>query len=407
MDNQKFMQNRQGCLKKQKLLITASTFPRYENDTEPRFILDYAKEMSEYYDVTVLVPAAPGAKTKEVLEGVPVERFHYFPIHKYETLCYPGAIVPRIKEKKIRIFLVLPLFLSLYFRVKKDIGRYDIVHAHWLIPQGIIQSFIKDKPYFVTGHGGDVTSLNTRLLKLLKRKCIKNAKAVTVVSSELKERVEKLCPNYKAEIIPMGCDVELFSADNRVDNFFSQGDKKVVLFVGRLAEKKGVTYLIEAMRQVQGAVLIIVGKGDREEELRRQAKGLEDKVLFVGSRTHEELSVIYASADILVAPSITAKDGDKEGFPLTIIEAMASGLPVIASRTGGVTDGLIDEVNGLLVEEKDAAQIAVLINRLLQDGELRKTLAKNARETAQKYSYKNIAARYHKLIEDKLRGQAD
>lgn len=407
MDNQDFMQNRRENVKKRKLLITASTFPRWENDTEPRFILDYAKEMLKYYDVTVLVPASPGAKQKEVLEGVSVERFHYFPIHKFETLCYPGAIVPRIKEKKIRMFLVLPLFLALYFRVKKDIGRYDIVHAHWLIPQGIIQSFIKNKPYLVTGHGGDVTSLNLGVLKSLKRKCLKDAKAVTVVSSELKARVEELCPNDRTEVIPMGCDIELFSADKRIDNFFKQGDKKVVLFVGRLAEKKGVTYLVEAMKQVQGAVLVIVGKGDREEELRRQAKGLEDKISFIGPRTHEELSVIYASADILVAPSITAKDGDKEGFPLTIIEAMASGLPVIASRTGGVTDGLTDEVNGLLVEEKDVDQIARLINRLIQDGELRKTLAQNAYETAQKYSYKNIASRYFELIENKLGGQTE
>lgn len=91
---------------KPKLLVTASTFPRWEGDTEPRFILDLSKALLEYFDVTVLAPAYPGAKTKEVLEGVKVIRYHYFPIHKWETLCYPGAIVPRIKEKKIRALLV-------------------------------------------------------------------------------------------------------------------------------------------------------------------------------------------------------------------------------------------------------------------------------------------------------------
>lgn len=89
-------------MKKKRLLITGSTFPRYENDTEPRFILDIAKAMKEYADVTVLVPAAPGAADKERLEGVNVIRYHYFPIHSLETLCYPGAIVPRIKQKKTR-----------------------------------------------------------------------------------------------------------------------------------------------------------------------------------------------------------------------------------------------------------------------------------------------------------------
>lgn len=86
--------------KKKKLLVTASTFPRWEGDTEPRFVLDLSSHMTDEFDVTVLVPASPGAKDTEVMDGVKVIRYHYFPIHKWETLCYPGAIVPRIKEKK-------------------------------------------------------------------------------------------------------------------------------------------------------------------------------------------------------------------------------------------------------------------------------------------------------------------
>ena len=399
-------QENHDTLPKRRLLITASTFPRWEKDTEPRFVLDYAKAMGEYYDVTVLVPAFPGAGSKEVLEGVKVERYHYCAIHKYETLCYPGAIVPRIKEKKIRIFLVPLLMGALYFKLKKNMDKFDIVHAHWLVPQGIVQSFIKDKPYIVTGHGGDITSLNFRGMRALKKKCIKAARAVTVVSEALKEKTDELCPGISASIIPMGCDTELFSSENRIENLWGQNDRKVVLFVGRLAEIKGVTYLIEAMEQVQGALLIIAGKGDREEELRGQAEKLGDKVLFIGSRTHEELATVYASADIFVAPSITVKGGGKEGFGLTIIEAMASGVPVIASKTGGITDILSDGFNGLFVEEKDADQIAAQIRHLMEDADLRETLVKNGRDTAQRYSYRNIAARYYELIEKNMGEQA-
>ncbi len=104
-------------MERKKLLVTASTFPRWEGDTEPRFVLDLCRYMTDKYDVTVLVPASPGAKEQEVLEGVKVIRYHYFPIHRWETLCYPGAIVPRIKEKKIRIFLVPCLFMGLYFKI--------------------------------------------------------------------------------------------------------------------------------------------------------------------------------------------------------------------------------------------------------------------------------------------------
>ena len=159
---------------KKKLLVTASTFPRWENDTEPRFILDYCIGMSRYYDVTVLVPVAPGARDAEVLEGISVIRYHYFPIHKWETLCYPGSIVPRIKEKKLRLFLVPFLLLSLYLELRKREKDFDFVHAHWLIPQGILSAFCRT-PFLVTGHGGDVGELNGSVFHMLKNRCLKKA----------------------------------------------------------------------------------------------------------------------------------------------------------------------------------------------------------------------------------------
>ena len=381
-----------------KLLVTGSTFPRWANDTEPRFILDYAKAMTKYYDVTVLVPGAVGAKEEEDLEGVHVIRYHYFPIHKFETLCYPGAIVPRIKQKKIRILLVPFLLLSLHHQLKKRSKEFDVVHAHWLIPQGIMQMSVKDTPYIVTGHGGDVTSLNKGILKSMKLKCLERAKAITVVSDALQDYVKQLYPNQKTSIIPMGCDVSRFSSEHRKENFFGQGDRKVVLFVGRLAEKKGVTYLIDAMKKVDNAVLVIVGKGDLEPGLRQQAKALGDKVVFAGPKTHDELPEIYASADVFVAPSVTAADGDKEGFGLVILEAMASGVPVVASRSGGIVDIVKDEENGLLCDEKDVEKLSVNISRVLEDEALSAKLKTAAGHTVEQYSYDNISKRYNDIL---------
>lgn len=214
---------------KKKLLITASTLPRWEGDTEPRFILDYAKAMQKYYDVTVLAPAAVGAKTHELLEGVQIIRYHYFPIRKWETLCYPGAIVPRIKEKKVRALLVPFLFVSLYIKLLDISKKYDVVHAHWLIPQGIIQSFIKC-PYLVTGHGGDVTSLNRGVIRYLKGKCIEKAFAVTAVSEPFAEEIQRNWPNHKTSIISMGCDTTGFCPEYKKEQYFGQGNRKVALF---------------------------------------------------------------------------------------------------------------------------------------------------------------------------------
>ena len=390
-------------MKKKRLLITGSTFPRYEGDTEPRFILDLAKAMKEYATVTVLVPASPEAADREILEGVDVIRYHYFPIHSLETLCYPGAIVPRIKEKKARVLLVPWLFISLYYNLFKMRKEYDIVHSNWLIPQGIAQSFVST-PYIVTGHGGDVTSLNNGIFRRLKRRCLKKAVGVTAVSEPLMSVLEDIYINKNRAVISMGCDTSFFGKEHYKENLFGQCDKKVILFVGRLAEKKGVTYLIEAMKYINDAILVIAGDGPLKEELTQQAEKMcKEKqcecIKFIGAKTHEQLRSIYASSDIFVMPSITAKDGDKEGFGLVMLEAFASGLPVIASRSGGIVDLVKDSINGCLVEEKDIKGIANKINIVLNNERIYNKLVMAARSTAEQYDYKVIAKKYNDFID--------
>lgn len=388
-------------MEKQKLLVTGSTFPRWANDTEPRFILDYAKAMTEYYDVTVLVPMAPGAEVEEEMEGVKVRRFHYFPIRKWETLCYPGAIVPRIKEKKIRIFLVPFLLLSLKSSLKKWSKTVDIVHAHWIIPQGIMQAGIKGTPYIVTGHGGDVTSLNVPIIKNMKKKCLSRAKATVGVSGYICEKMKEIYEDAEPTMISMGCDLSKFSPDNKRDGVFDKKEKNI-LFVGRLAEKKGVTYLIEAMKKVDGK-LFIVGKGPLEESLKEQAKEQGDKIVFLGPKSHEELPELLASADLFVAPSVVAKDGDQEGLPVSIMEAMASGIPVVSGISGGTKDIVIDGINGFFLDATNVEQLADRVNTILKDKELSDRMREEAYKTAENYSYKSIAKKHYELIQKKVK----
>ena len=385
---------------RKKLLVTGSTFPRWKGDTEPRFVLDMASALTEYYDVTVLVPAAPNARSEEVMEGVKVKRYHYFPIHKLETLCYPGAIVPRVKEKKARALLIPFLFFSLWINLIRECKKVDVVHAHWLIPQGIVQSFIK-KPYIVTGHGGDVTSLNSGIFKLLKKRCLKKAMRVTVVSEYLKSQVLNIADIDDVEIISMGCRVSNFGPQYRVENRFGQMNKKVVLFVGRLAEKKGVKYLIEAMDGVD-AKLVIAGDGPLRSELEAQAASLNIDVEFLGAKTHDELKEIYASADLFVAPSVKGKDGDIEGLGLVNLEAMSSGLVVIGSRSGGIVEIIEDGVTGFLVDEKDPVRLRSAIQKVLADDELADRIRNNSMEFVKQYDYAVLAKRYHDCIEKGL-----
>ncbi len=386
---------------KKRVLVTASTFPRWEGDTEPRFVLDLSTYMTEGFSITVLVPAAPGAKDREVMDGVNVIRYHYFPVHRWETLCYPGAIVPRIREKKIRVLLVPFLLISLWWHLLRLLPEYDMVHAHWLIPQGIVQSIFK-KPYIVTGHGGDVTSLNKGIFRGLKIRCVRKAKHVTVVSEYLKRQVQELAPEINPSVISMGVDTKRFGRQFRAANYFGQGSKKVVLFVGRLAEKKGVQYLMDAMKGMD-ALLAIVGDGPLRDELKVKAEEIPDKVIFLGPKTHDELGKIYASADVFAAPSVTAKDGDQEGFGLVMLEAMASGLPIVASDSGGISQLIRNEINGLLCEEKNVNQLRENIVRILNDRELYLKLCENARKVLDVYGYENISRKYARIYKEVVR----
>lgn len=379
---------------KKKLLITGSTFPRYQNDTEPRFILDLAKALNQYADVTVLVPADPHARTEEILENVKVKRYHYFPIHSLETLCYPGAIFSRIKQKKARGLLVPWLFLSLYHQLKKNAKQYDLVLSNWLIPQGIVSSYVPGVPYYLVGHGGDITSLNKGIFRKLKIRCLKKASGVVTVSEPLMQIAKDLYPNQHTAVISMGCDMQMFGERYRQEQYFDQGNRSVILFAGRLVEIKGVQYLIKAMQYIPNALLIVVGDGSQREELERLAKscyGSDDVVRFLGAKTHDELRYIYASSDVFVMPSITLESGQKEGFGLVGLEALASGLPVVASDSGGISSLIKDEYNGFLVEEKDEKAIANRVNMLLRDHTCYQEISMHAKETAKQYDYTVIA----------------
>ena len=109
----------------------------------------------------------------------------------------------------------------------------------------------------MTGHGADVTSLNRGLLKKLKKRCLKNAWGVTAVSRPLMDVLDGIYKNGNQAVISMGCDTSLFGRQYREENYFGQGNQKVLLFVGRLAEKKGVCYAIEALRNVEDAMLVM------------------------------------------------------------------------------------------------------------------------------------------------------
>ena len=181
----------------------------------------------------------------------------------------------------------------------------------------------------------------------------------------------------------MGVDIEHFQA-GLAENTRGKETRNIILFVGRLVEKKGVKYLIEAFSQLpaktqQESVLWIIGDGDERVALERQAKELGlSNIEFWGQVPNDQLPHYYAAASIFVAPSIIDSKGDTEGQGVILLEAMASGIPIISTNVGGIPDVISHNETGLLVQANNSAELSEGILSLLNNKELIKELTRKA-----------------------------
>ncbi|MEZ5503924.1 MAG: glycosyltransferase family 4 protein [Halioglobus sp.] len=392
-----------------KILVLTSTYSRRENDTEPKFVDNLCHYLSLNNEVHVVAPHAPGIPTRESMNGIPVFRFRYC-FENWQTLAYDGGILPSLKQNPLRALLI-PLFLFSECLLTVKLMRehhYDVIHAHWIIPQGLVavlaRAFAPARPaVVVTSHGGDLFALRGALLARLKRWIIARAEQLTVVSSAMKSRaaalrlaeVDHIC------VIPMGMDSrELFCPPA------SAAPRTGLLFIGRLVEKKGVEYLLAAMPQVlqqhPQLRLTIVGDGPLRNSLVQQCAtlGIAGQVRFTGSIANRQVPDYLRAAAITVFPSVVTSSGDQEGTPVAIMEALACACPTIVSDYPGVRDIINEGENGLIVEQKSPASLSRAITTLLEDAQLRERLGNAARESVQRdYDWLVISARFLALFQ--------
>lgn len=403
---------------KKRLLITSSTFPRWTKDTEPPFVFELGKRLVKNFDVFILAPHFQGAKKFEKLENLKIHRFQYFWPEKWQKLCYRGGILPNLKNNKLLIlqapFLIISEFLAVRKIVKKE--RINLIHAHWIIPQGLIAVLYKklfrekDLKIICTTHGGDIFGLQSRLMKRIKQWTLNNVDRLTVVSHAIKGEVKKLGirKTLSIKVVPMGVDYRVFN-QNCYDEKVKEKHNirgSFLLFVGRLVEKKGVKYLIEAMprvvRKYPQTKLLIVGSGPLKKSLENQTKrlNLANNVLFVGGIENNKLPKYYATADIFIGPSVKTKDGDTEGFGVVFVEALLSKTCVISSDLKSISDIVKNEKTGVQIDVKNSDLLAEKIIELIGSREKRERLAKNGHDFVKKnYSWNVIANKYRKVLE--------
>jgi glycosyltransferase involved in cell wall biosynthesis len=278
--------------------------------------------------------------------------------------------------------------ISLSFRSEERKIVRDLSHIHLPNPLATATMNQPHTPYVVTYHC-DIVRYK-KLLKLYEpsmRRFLKGA-AKILVSSEALIETSPVLRDFKEKcvVIPFAVDeTNLALNGSRTvlkDKIIDQHGPKIILFVGRLVRYKGLPYLIEAMKQVDGK-LVIVGTGPESEILKRyvQSESLSDKVKFEGYVKQNDLGAYYHAAKAVALTSLDAS----EAFGVCLIEALACGVPLVTTRlTTGVSSVNVDGVTGLQVPVGDVNAIAAGLNRILDDKSLRETFSENARAHFQK-----------------------
>lgn len=381
-----------------KVCMLTTSFPRWPGDLSGSFIESLSKSLVKRgVGINVVAPGHREAPARESRPGMSITRFRYAIPARLQVVAYGGGIPHKLRTSNLARF-ELPQFIASMFRAALAVAcGCDLVHAHW-IPTGVVASLVSKRlgiPMVLTVHGSDGKFLEGGALKRIgSRFSLTSANRIVTVSDALRFRVLEFEPKVDAVIrtIHNGIELSSFPFVKKVS------DAQRLLWVGRMTEEKGVNHLIRAMKEVvsvyPGASLRLVGDGPLRNDLEALVSelGLGECVEFAGEKPRYELPGMYAWCDMLVMPSLS------EGLPTVLLEAMATGRPVVASRVGGIPELLKHGETGYMVPPERADELASAIIGLLGKPELMEKMGLASRKVVEDtHSWDAIASLTHSV----------
>ncbi|QPJ60981.1 MAG: glycosyltransferase family 4 protein [Candidatus Nitronauta litoralis] len=402
------------------ILLFTSTFPKSADDPlTPRFVYHLGRELTQHHNVHVLAPHTEGAALEENLDGMQVIRFRYAFPDSSQRLAYGTGMTNNLREHPTA-WLQVPSFF--YYQRRALLGiverfNIDVVNSHWMVPQGLVAAWSLNSPdvkHVLTVHSAGLFLLRRIPLgKRFARHILKHTDALYIVSENNHRMLEDLVRRpVKATIAPMGIHTEYYRQGGdpaelkQKLNLPQEGP--IILFVGKLSRIKGVRFLLQAwpevLKQFPAATLVIVGSGPEEAALKEAAGKLEEasRIRFVGQKNQEAVRDYLKVCDAVVIPSIQDTNGQVEGFPVVMLEALASGNPVVGTRLGGIPECIVDGENGYTVEPENPNAIAEGILKILQRGP--QTFSEGAMASVKRFDWQTISEDYSKTFNDLFLG---
>ena len=365
---------------------------------------DLAAYESRKYDTAVLVPSVAGGAAREQTHGLSVRRFRYFP-RRWEDLA-DGAILENLRARPSRWLQVGPFFIAEVWALRRLVREVDpdVLHVHWLIPQGVAAlAGARGRPMLVTTLGGDLYGLRDPLSKRLITAVLRRAGAVTAMNEDMRERLIQLGARPdQVTVLPMGADVdgirELASGIEPV------GGR--ILFVGRLVEKKGAAVLLAALRVLadQNYNLRVVGDGPLRQGVAGPGRGVAGDVPGRVAPRRARARVRRRVSHRVPRPC-EPRAGPGWFAGVALLEAMAAGRPVIASALPGLAEAVEDGTSGRVVPSGDPEALASAIRSVLSDPAEALRLGRGANARADAYSVRSMGEQYIAIL-DRLRAEA-
>lgn len=357
--------------------MVTTSYPRFPGDSVGTFMEPIATAVAARgHEVHIVAPWHPAIDRPPIDRGVHFHFYKYAPHRSLNVFGYAAAMNADVSLRGAA-FVAAPLALAAGWwtarRVARRVGA-TLMHGHWVIPGGITAALAAPRlPLVISLHGSDVF-VAERLAPagLAARLAFAGAGYVTACSADLATRAIDLgADRDRISIVPYGVDAARFApSENAKAAVRSRvkiaADAVLIAAAGRLVRKKGFEYLLDALAAADGVTLAIAGAGTLEVELRARASslGLDARVHFLGDQTQDEVAALFAAADIIVTPSVRDDAGNVDGLPNVVMEALASGTPLITTGAGGIGAVVSHGSTAWIVPERDPAAIAAAIAAL-------------------------------------------
>ena len=406
-----------------KICMVTSSYPKFEGDVTAPFVESIAVSVAaDGNQVHVLAPYHPELRHAPFEKGVRLHFFKYSPLRHLNIWGYAESLEADVRVKGAIYPLTPVVFISSLWALWRLTGRikFDVMHAHWVIPNGPVAALVarlRRMPLVISMHGSDVfVAEQSKLVAGVARWCYRAAAAITAPSADLVSRAVRIgAPAARCHVVPYGVDPSTFT---RIENAGPQlraelglpSDALIIFAVGRMVYKKGFEYLIRAvpaiLREHPNAKVVLAGGGDLEERMKSLVKqlGVENSVIMPGWVSRDKMPLFFSGCDIFVLPSVVDQQGNVDGLPNTLLEAMASARPVVATSVAGIPLAVHDGDNGLLVPEKQPGELSSAINLLLQSPDLRVQYGEASRRRVEReLNWETTAATFEDLYRSALK----